>query len=94
MLVHFACFLCYITGRIPHSESFFQRFIEFGRTNEVVELQTDGEIARFVTGGELMPSDEAPVTDDRAMLRSIKQKLDELQELIRLLEEQWIEINK
>ena len=66
----------------------YQAFVD-SRTNEVVEMQTDGEIALFMKGIEPIARDDAPALKDGILLQTIKEKIAELQDLILQLEKQW-----
>lgn len=70
----------------------YQAFVD-SRTNEVVELQTDREIALFVEGLEPIDKDDAPALEGLRLLQTIKEKIAELQDMLQLLEEQWLEEN-
>ncbi len=62
----------------------YQAFVD-SRTNEVVELEKDWEIALFVAG-ETPSTVDIPEGEDKELIESIRQKIQELQELFEKLE--------
>lgn len=63
----------------------YQAFVD-SRTNEVVELEGDREIALFVAG-EIPPGEEDLIPEEQELIDFIKEKIRELEKLVHDLEE-------
>ena len=63
----------------------YQAFVD-SRTNEVVELEGDREIALFVAG-QIPPGEKDLIPEEQELIDFIKEKIRELEKLVHDLEE-------